>query len=107
MVVKSVKPKILRLSYEQLCRRPDQEFKKMNRFLGIELQIENYVDRVKTEFYHIMMGGKKASQYAEKVVPFEGINFSDDRHILSKLELFIVRLILTPFNRLFLRDTWL
>jgi hypothetical protein len=104
LFVKKAKLNVIRIDYERLCKRPYDEFMRINAFLGTELNVSKTVNRVRREQYHLFGGSTQVLKYARKTRQFDGITYSDDRRILSSLELYLARSILAPFHRVFLGD---
>jgi hypothetical protein len=100
--LKKAKLNIIRINYKRLCKKPYDEFMRINEFLGTELNVSKIVNKVRREQYHLLGGNTQVAKYAHKARLFDGITYSDDRKILSSLELYLVRSILAPFHRVFL-----
>ena len=101
-VIRKMKLKTIRINYGQLCNNPDEEFERINRFLGLTLNTSEIVENVRREGYHILGGNKSVTDYAQKVKQFEGIQYNDNRGILTGVELCLTSMLLKPFNRWFL-----
>lgn len=90
----------IKLDYERFCNNLPKELDKINKFLGTNLDSNNYKDKVRNENYHLISGNPMLNNIKGKFYEFEGVKCKKGIDKLSKPELMLTKLIITPFNKL-------
>lgn len=83
----------IHINYKKLCEDTENEFKKINKFLGINLGHNNYIEKIKNESYHVVTGSMFLNKIKNNEYDYtKGLNPSVKITHLNKKEQFFVKI---------------
>ncbi len=95
ILVRRSRLKCLTIKYDDLCSKTEETFESIRRFLGIELNTKEYVNKVNSEDYHIVAGNPFLNNFS-----FDGLANRKSKSRLNPFEKVLVKMahVLFPYS---------
>ncbi|MBA3010522.1 MAG: sulfotransferase [Proteobacteria bacterium] len=84
------------LSYKNLCARPEEELKKLGRYVGVDLSYDQVIERIRERTFHVFTGSNTRVQFRD----FQGIRYDESwKKRLNRFQKLVIRFIATKSER--------